>query len=191
MNMHSGSESRDSGALVLDVRVGFLPRLRVVLRGRLLRRKLWKLAGMKQPVMLLLLRMSVAVVGAAFVAGCKPKPPVEPTAAATAAPADRAEAVTSSASDPRIEACTIRMTAPEAHEWTTWWDPKGVALSGEGPSSAHSFYWASQKEKETLRANKTAMPLDINCRLTRGVLIHRKGRAAGARDLFDRGKVQR
>jgi hypothetical protein len=71
--------------------------------------------------------------------------------------------VTSSAVDPRIEACKIRMTAPAKHEWTTWWDPKGVALSGEGPSSAHSSHWASKKDKETLRANKSAMPLDINC----------------------------
>lgn len=71
--------------------------------------------------------------------------------------------VTSSAVDPRIEACKIRMSVPATHEWTTWWDPKGVALSGEGPSSVHSSYWASKKEKETLRANKSAMPLDINC----------------------------
>jgi hypothetical protein len=71
--------------------------------------------------------------------------------------------VTSSAVDPRIEACRIRMTAPEAHEWTTWWDPEGVALSGEGPSSAHSVYWANSEEKQTLRASKNTMPLDINC----------------------------
>jgi len=71
--------------------------------------------------------------------------------------------VTSSAVDPRLEACKIRMTAPAKHEWTTWWDPKGVALSGEGPSSVHSSYWASKKEKQTLHANKSAMPLDINC----------------------------
>jgi hypothetical protein len=71
--------------------------------------------------------------------------------------------VTSSAADPRIEACRIRMMAPAKHEWTTWWDPKGVALSGEGPSSAHSSYWASRKETRTLRANKSVMPLDINC----------------------------
>jgi hypothetical protein len=71
--------------------------------------------------------------------------------------------VTSSAVDARLEACRIRMTAPEKHQWTTWWDPKGVALSGEGPSSVHSLYWASAREKETLHANKSAMPLDINC----------------------------
>src|ERR1044072_7803642 len=70
---------------------------------------------------------------------------------------------TSSAGDSRLQGGKVRMTAPARHEWTTWWDPKGVALSGEGPSSAHSSYWASKKEKQTLRANKSAMPLDINC----------------------------
>ncbi len=98
----------------------------------------------------------------ALVTGCHPKNPAEPTAAA-AIPAAAAAEVTSSAVDPRIEACRIRMTAPAAHEWTTWWDPKGVALSGEGPSSAHSVYWASASEQESLRASKSAMPLDINC----------------------------
>ena len=45
----------------------------------------------------------------------------------------------------------IKMTAPEKHEWTTYWDPKGVALSGEGPSHVHSIYWANAEEKESLR----------------------------------------
>jgi hypothetical protein len=93
--------------------------------------------------------------------GCEPKKPGEPTAGLIATAT--AGEVTSSAVDPRIEACKIRMTAPAKHEWTTWWDPKGVALSGEGPSSVHSSYWASHKEKKTLDANKSAMPLDINC----------------------------
>ena len=86
-----------------------------------------------------------------------------PLAALAACALAGAGEVTSSAVDARLEACKIRMTAPEKHEWTTWWDPKGVALSGEGPSSVHSVYWASAREKETLHANKTAMPLDINC----------------------------
>src|SRR3954469_15485066 len=71
--------------------------------------------------------------------------------------------MTSSARETSSAARRIRMTSPAKREWTTWWDPKGVALSGEGPSSVHSSYWASKKEKETLRASKTAMPLDINC----------------------------
>jgi hypothetical protein len=92
-----------------------------------------------------------------------PRRPILLLVLAAALATATADEVTSSAVDPRLEACKIRMTSPAKHEWTTWWDPKGVALSGEGPSSAHSSYWASRQEKETLRASKTSMPLDINC----------------------------
>jgi len=91
---------------------------------------------------------------------CKPEQSGAPAAARHATPP---RAVTSSAVEPRIEACRIHMTLPAEHRWTSWWDPQGVAPTGESPSSAHSFYWASAREKETLHANKAAMPLDINC----------------------------
>jgi hypothetical protein len=107
--------------------------------------------------------LALTLLTALALSACKRPDPLEPKSGG-AIPAAQAAEVTSSAVDPRIEACHVRMTAPRPHEWTTWWDPKGVALSGEGPSSVHSVYWASDKEKKTLRANKTAMPLDINCR---------------------------
>jgi len=109
-----------------------------------------------RPIHVLALAASLA-----GLAGCKPKNPAEPTAGLIGTAV--AGEVTSSAVDPRLEACRIRMTAPAKHEWTTWWDPKGVALSGEGPSSVHSSHWASKKERQTLNASKSAMPLDINC----------------------------
>jgi len=90
---------------------------------------------------------------------CTPKESAEPAPAA-AAPESAAAA---SAERPAVEACRIHMTLPAEHRWTSAWDPRGVEPTGESPSSAHSVYWASAKEKETLRANKTAMPLDINC----------------------------
>jgi hypothetical protein len=93
-------------------------------------------------------------------AGCKPGEPGEPVAVQAAAPAGD---VTSGAVQARGDACRIHMTVPAEHRWTSPWDPRGVEPSGESPSSAHSVYWASAREKETLRANKTAMPLDINC----------------------------
>jgi len=55
------------------------------------------------------------------------------------------------------------MTAPRPHQWISWSDPGDVALAGDSPSGAHSIYWANAQEKEHLRANRTAMPLDINC----------------------------
>ena len=96
----------------------------------------------------------------ALLAACKPEESGGPVAARDAA---TPPAATSSAVEPRIEACRIHMTQPAEHRWTSWWDPHGVEPTGESPSSAHSIYWASAREKETLRANKTAMPLDINC----------------------------
>jgi hypothetical protein len=103
------------------------------------------------------------VVGALAILGCKPKP--EPADLPQAPVADAAPIgeVTSTAVDPRIEACKLRMTAPETHEWTTYWDPEGIASSGEGPNSVHSVYWANAKEKKSLTSTNTAIPLDINC----------------------------
>lgn len=122
----------------------------------------------------------------ALAAGCHPKNPAEPTAGGhTGAAAIPAAEVTSSAVDARIEACKLRMTAPAAHEWTTWWDPQGVALSGEGPSSAHSVYWASASERQTLRDNKTAMPLDINCSNDGppGIIVSLAAMSSGEKDV--------
>jgi len=105
----------------------------------------------------------VLIAISAMTLGCKPKAP-EPTADTPITPADAVVAqVTSTAVNPMIEACKIQMTAPEKHEWTTYWDPKGVALSGEGPSHVHSIYWANSEEKESLRAKNAAMPIDITC----------------------------
>ena len=69
------------------------------------------------------------------------------------------------ASDPKkdwIEACTIRMTAPEAREWTTYWDPRGKRSLGQGPSWAQSTYWANEEERKSL-ADTKAPPLEIQC----------------------------
>jgi hypothetical protein len=110
--------------------------------------------------------VAMIAVTAFLSAGCEPKKPVptagtSPPASDTSAPA--LAGVTSSAVSPMIEACHIRMTAPEKHEWTTYWDPKGVALAGEGPSQVHSIYWANPEEKASLRDKNTALPIDVTC----------------------------
>ena len=99
----------------------------------------------------------------ALAAGCSPKQPA-PTADREITPADAvvAQAVSTDV-NPMIEACELRMTAPEKREWTTYWDPKGVASSGEGPSYVHSIYWANAEEKQSLRDKNTALPIDITC----------------------------
>ena len=100
---------------------------------------------------------------AAMTAGCKPKP-AEPTPL-TDTPAAAVVAQVATANT-MPEACKIQMTAPEKHEWTTYWDPKGDASSGEGPSQVHSIYWANTAEKESLRDKNAAMPIDITCSTT-------------------------
>jgi hypothetical protein len=104
------------------------------------------------------------IAAAAGISGCKPKDKPSPVAAAgpraDAAPVGE---VTSSAVDARLEACKVRITAPETREVTTYWDPQGITAANEGPTSAHSIYWANAKEKESLKSSKSAIPLDINC----------------------------
>jgi hypothetical protein len=107
---------------------------------------------------------SVLLIGVgALTVGCSPKQPA-PTADQDITPTDAVVAqVVSTSASPMLEACSIKMTAPEKHEWTTYWDPNGAALSGEGPSHVHSIYWANAEEKESLRDKNTALPIDITC----------------------------
>jgi hypothetical protein len=105
---------------------------------------------------------AVLFVNVALTAACSPGQPA-PTPDREITPVDAVIAQAVSSPNRMIEACRIRMTAPEKHEWTTWWDPRGVALSGEGPSHAHSIYWANAEEKQSLRDKNTALPIDITC----------------------------
>jgi hypothetical protein len=107
--------------------------------------------------------LSTLVVAAALATGCKPNKPVPTADVPVPIAAAAAGEATSTAVNPMIEACQIRMTAPETHEWTTYWDPKGVELTGEGPSHVHSIYWANAEEKASLREKNTALPIDITC----------------------------
>jgi hypothetical protein len=99
----------------------------------------------------------VAITGLLF--ACKKAPPPEPVA-------QEEEPAEEAAADPTagmIEACTIRMAQPQANEWTTYWDTAAQPTDGEGPSSAHSEFWANDEEKRSLNRGSTAMPLSIRC----------------------------
>jgi hypothetical protein len=61
------------------------------------------------------------------------------------------------------EVCQLRMTAPDAHEWKTYWNPEGQPMISEGPSSARSSYWANAEERAALQ-DMRPLPLMINCR---------------------------
>ena len=99
----------------------------------------------------------VAITGTLF--ACKKAPPPEPVAEQE----EPTEEVASDATEGMIEACTIKMAQPEANEWTTYWDTAAVPRDGEGPSSAHSEFWANEEEKKSLNRGSTAMPLSIRC----------------------------
>lgn len=86
-----------------------------------------------------------------------------------AAPAESTETPTEttaeSAPDPKkdlIQACHLKMTAPEVREWTTYWDPRGKRALGEGDSWVHSFYWGNEEERKKLVEMKNPM-LEFGC----------------------------
>jgi hypothetical protein len=98
----------------------------------------------------------ITITGLLF--ACKPAPKPEPVA--EAAPAEEAAAPTG---PEMLEACTIKMSQPEAVDWTTYWDTSAVLTDGEGPSSAHSVFWANDEEKKTLARSSSGLPLSIRC----------------------------
>jgi len=54
------------------------------------------------------------------------------------------------------------MTAPEALQWTTYWDPRGSVGGSLGPSYARSTYWGDDVERETMQRLGTE-PLSVTC----------------------------
>jgi hypothetical protein len=98
-----------------------------------------------------------------LIAGCGKQTPVASEPAAEAPPpAEEA----SSGADPRevdyLKACELKMTAPEVKEWTTYWDPRGKLLVGEGPSAVHSTYWVRDEDHQKL-VDATLPAMELNC----------------------------
>jgi hypothetical protein len=89
------------------------------------------------------------------------KPATAPGPVAEAAPAEETAAAPTGPG--MLEACTIKMSQPEATEWTTYWDTSAVLQDGEGPSSARSEFWANDEEKKALARSSSALPLSIRC----------------------------
>lgn len=97
----------------------------------------------------------------AVIFGCKPKGP----ASGESMPAadESAESATSDApAQPRLlEACHLKMTAPDAQTWTTYWDPARRRTESVNPSGVRGLAWASAQEKEIKGGGGSA--LDITC----------------------------
>jgi hypothetical protein len=109
------------------------------------------------------MRMAILIAAGLLAAGCGKKQDAAPEASAD--PGAGSEAPSEAAADPKkdvIEACHLKMTAPEVREWITSWDPRGKRSLGEGPSVAHSTYWGNEQERKALADNHTPV-LEISC----------------------------
>jgi hypothetical protein len=102
--------------------------------------------------------IATAIAMAGLLLACKPK--AEPAPVVAKAPVEEAPAAPGAE---MLEACTIKMSQPEVNEWTTYWDTSAVLQDGEGPSSAHSVFWANDEEKKKLARGSSALPLSIRC----------------------------
>jgi hypothetical protein len=99
----------------------------------------------------------VIVASATFVA-CKPKEEEAPAPVAEVTEeAPTAEEAAAVAEADRREACNLNSSAPESHDWTTYWEPGG------GENGAKSVHWANATEKEAQAANFRASALEITC----------------------------
>lgn len=107
-------------------------------------------------------RATTLAVAMIIVQGCGPKQAEEQSndetiaSEATDVPSDN---------DDLLEACVIKMQAPEVREWTTYWDPRADGFVKEGPSSAGSPYWANEEERQKLPTSGIGAvpPLSIDC----------------------------
>jgi len=80
-----------------------------------------------------------------------PTPAAEP-AAAESAPAAKL-----------LDACKIKMTAPEAHEWKTFWNPAHIHPASESAGSVSSFHWANAAEQKSANEMHVAVPFELGC----------------------------
>ncbi|HTU68156.1 MAG TPA: hypothetical protein VMF52_19580 [Steroidobacteraceae bacterium] len=109
------------------------------------------------------LKVAGALALGLLIAGCgkKEEAPTETAAAPAEAPAESAAAAADPGKD-LIKACEIEFTSPEPGKFTTYWDPRGKRLLGEGPSIVHSTYWANEEQRKILVPGKTP-PLEVSC----------------------------
>src|SRR4051812_16573086 len=81
-----------------------------------------------------------------------PKPAAEPESAPAPEPAAKL-----------LDACRIKMTAPEAHEWKTFWDPAHTRPAGQSSASVSSFHWANAAEQKSANEMHVAVPFELGC----------------------------
>jgi hypothetical protein len=107
--------------------------------------------------------IAVLLAAAAALVACKPKTEAPGEASVDeASPAEAAAAENTSLTG-LIEACHVKMTAPDQREWTTYWDPAHTRTASQNPSGVRSVHWANETEQKIARDSNTAIPLDLGC----------------------------
>jgi hypothetical protein len=106
-------------------------------------------------------RYGAMLAAAAALCACSPKEEAPDAAEESAAEEESApEAAPTLA---LLDACTITMTQPEAHEWATKWNPAHIQPAGENPSGIRSTHWADENELKSANEMGAVIPLDIVC----------------------------
>jgi hypothetical protein len=105
-------------------------------------------------------RFAVLLAATAALSACKPSTEAPDTAEA---PTEEASTTDAAPTLALLDACKIRMTQPESHEWDTKWDPAHTQTQGQNPSNVRSAHWGDEGEKESARKMNTAIPLDLVC----------------------------
>jgi hypothetical protein len=93
---------------------------------------------------------------------CKKSAETDPTATASAS-ATEAEAAPTGNDSALLDACELKMTAPEVHEWKTKWNGAHVQTSGAYPSGVRSSHWADEKELALAKESGTVVALAVTC----------------------------
>jgi hypothetical protein len=102
-----------------------------------------------------------ALLAIATLGACTPKeeaPAAQQPTAAESAPTQEAA--------PRLallDACKIRVTQPEVHEFETKWDPARLRSGGQNPSALRSTHWGNEEEKKSAHDMGVVNPLDFVC----------------------------
>ena len=84
-----------------------------------------------------------------------PKPAAEPAAGESAAAPEPAAKL--------LDACKVKMTAPEAHDWKMFWNPAHTRSASESAGSVSSFHWANAAEQKSANDMHVAVPFELGC----------------------------
>jgi hypothetical protein len=114
--------------------------------------------------MSLLKRALMPCLLAGLLVACGSKPDTDEAAGQSTAGEE--SALTGSEAAPTLallDACHVKMTQPEPHEWDTKWDPAHIQTQGANPSGLRSAHWGTPEEQRIAADMGNAIPFDLVC----------------------------